>query len=56
MGERWRLPEEFGNLVFLTSRGSPIGRYAVESDMRCITGQINVPYGGAVWDYRTENL
>lgn len=44
LGERWRLPEEFGNLVFLTSRGSPIGRYAVESDMRCITGQINDMY------------
>lgn len=30
--------------MFLTSRGSPIGRYAVESDMRCITGQINDMY------------
>ncbi len=44
LGERWRQPEEFGNLVFLTSRGTPIGRYSVESDMRYITGQINEMY------------
>ena len=30
-----------GNLVFLTSMGSPIGRYNIESDMRYITQQIN---------------
>lgn len=41
MGERWRKPEELGNLVFLTSMGSPIGRYSIESDMRNITSQIN---------------
>lgn len=41
MGERWRQPKEFGNLVFLTSMGSPIGRYNVESDMRYVTSQIN---------------
>lgn len=41
MGERWRQPEELGNLVFLTSMGSPIGRYSIESDMRNITSQIN---------------
>lgn len=41
MGERWRQPVELGNLVFLTSRGSPIGRYSIESDMRNITNQIN---------------
>ena len=44
LGERWRQPEEFGNLVFLTSMGSPIGRYSVESDMRYITSQINDMY------------
>lgn len=49
LGERWRQPEEFGNLVFLTSMGSPIGRYSVESDMRYITSQINDMY-------RTEAL
>jgi integrase len=41
LGERWRQPEELGNLVFVTSMGSPIGRYSIESDMRCITKQIN---------------
>ena len=44
MQERWRQPEELGNLVFLTSMGSPIGRYSVESDMRQITRQINDMY------------
>ena len=44
LGERWRQPEEVGNLVFLTSMGSPIGRYSVESDMRYITSQINDMY------------
>lgn len=41
LGQRWRQPKELGNLVFLTSMGSPIGRYSVESDMRQITNQIN---------------
>lgn len=41
LGERWRQPQELGNLVFLTSMGSPIGRYNIESDMRYITQQIN---------------
>lgn len=41
MGARWRQPEELGNLIFLTSMGSPIGRYSVESDMRNVTNQIN---------------
>lgn len=44
LGERWHQPEEFGDLVFLTSMGSPIGRYSVESDMRYITSQINDMY------------
>lgn len=41
LGKRWRQPDELGNLVFLTSMGSPIGRYSVESDMRYVTKQIN---------------
>lgn len=41
LGERWRQPEELGNLVFVTSMGSPIGRYNVESDLRYVTKQIN---------------
>ena len=38
---RWKQPEELGDLVFLTSIGSPIGRYNIESDMRKVTEQIN---------------
>lgn len=41
LGDRWRKPKEMGNLIFLTSMGSPIGRYNIESDMRYITQQIN---------------
>lgn len=41
LGKRWRQPEEYGNLVFLTSIGSPIGRYSIERDMRYVTQQIN---------------
>ena len=36
-----RRKKDLGNLVFLTSMGSPIGRYNIESDMRYITQQIN---------------
>lgn len=46
LGERWRQPEEFGDLVFFTSMGSPIGRYSIESDMRYITEQINAIFQG----------
>lgn len=54
LGTRWRQPAELGNLVFLTSMGSPIGRYSVERDMRYVTSQINdmfrteALYSGAV--------
>lgn len=41
MGSRWRQEKDLGDLVYLTSMGSPIGRYSVESDMRNITKQIN---------------
>lgn len=44
--ERWKQPEELGDLVFLTSQGTPIGRYNVESDMRNITEQLNAIYEG----------
>lgn len=41
LGERWRQPKEFGDLVFFTSMGSPIQRYSIEADMKRITEQIN---------------
>ena len=46
LGRRWRQPKELGDLVFLTSIGSPIGRYSVEGDMRNITEQINDIFKG----------
>ena len=41
LGANWKLPEEFGNLVFTTSLGTPLGRYNIQRDMRYITQQIN---------------
>lgn len=41
LGTRWRMPEEYGDLVFCTSMGSPLTRYNLESDMRFVTKQIN---------------
>jgi integrase len=41
-GDRWRIkPDEYGDLVFVTSMGSPEARYNVESDMRYVTSQRN---------------
>lgn len=37
----WRQLEQFGDLVFLTSLGSPVGRHNLESVLRGITKQIN---------------
>ena len=42
VGYFWVQPEGMENLVFLTSRGTPIGRYSIESDMRNITSQLNM--------------
>lgn len=41
LGDRWRMPEEYGDLVFCTSMGSPLTRYNLESDMRYVSKQIN---------------
>lgn len=49
LGNRWAIPEEFGDLVFTTKKGTPIGRYNVESDLRNVTDQMNAMY-------RTEAL
>lgn len=40
-GDRWRKPEEYGDLVFVTSMGSPVARYNVENDLRHVTSQLN---------------
>lgn len=39
--ERWRLPEELGDLVFVSAMGSPISRHLAESTFRQITKEIN---------------
>lgn len=42
LGDRWRCPEEFGNLVFTSSMGSPVTRYVLASDMNNILKNINL--------------
>ena len=49
LGSRWAIPEELGDLVFTTKKGTPIGRYNVESDLRNVTEQMNAMH-------RTEAL
>lgn len=39
---KWRSNEEFGDLIFTTSMGSPVTRYVLEFDMRQITKQIQM--------------
>ena len=41
MGERWRLPDEFKDLVFTTSLGSPLTRYILASDINKIVSIID---------------
>jgi len=36
LGNRWRAKEDFGNLVFCTTMGSPANRYAVERDLNSV--------------------
>ncbi len=38
---RWRAPEELGELLFVTTMGSPITRYLLQSDMIKIVDHIN---------------
>ena len=45
----WRQLEQFGDLVFLTSLGSPVGRHNLESVLRGITKQINEMFGLDIW-------
>lgn len=36
VGKRWRLPDEFSNLIFTTSLGSPLTRYVLTGDINKI--------------------
>jgi len=38
---RWRAPEELGELLFITTMGSPITRYLLQSDMNKVLEHIN---------------
>jgi len=37
LGTRWRMPEELGNLIFVTSMGSPVTRYIAEDRLNVIS-------------------
>ena len=41
LGNRWRAPEELGDLVFVTSLGSPVARHNAEERMRKLSEQLN---------------
>ena len=41
LGKRWRAPKELGDLVFVTTLGSPITRYVMEKEFNKIVGRIN---------------
>ena len=41
LGNRWRSQDEFSNLVFTTSLGSPVIRHLVEKELRKISMDIN---------------
>lgn len=42
LGDRWRCPEELGDLVFTTTMGSPATRYVLKRDIDCIVNNINM--------------
>lgn len=41
LGNRWRVPEEIGDLVFVTTLGSPVARHNAEERMRKLSEQLN---------------
>lgn len=41
MGDRWRLKEEYGDLVFTTTLGSPVTRYILMHDLKKVVDDIN---------------
>lgn len=40
LGNRWRTPEEYGNLVFVTGMGSPCTRYIVQKEIKKVVKRI----------------
>lgn len=43
-GERWRLKEEYGELVFTSTLGSPVTRYVLIHDLNKVVDEINKKY------------
>ena len=42
LGRKWRLTKEFGELIFVTSLGSPVSRHAAERAFKRISEEINL--------------
>lgn len=42
LGDRWRSPKEFGDLVFTTTMGSPITRYNIVHDMKKVEANVRL--------------
>ena len=42
LGNRWRSPKEFGDLVFTTTMGSPITRYNIVHDMKKVENNVRL--------------
>lgn len=40
LGDKWRAPEELGNLVFVSRQGSPVTRYTAEARMNEISADL----------------
>ncbi len=41
LGKRWRAPKSLGDLVFVTTLGSPCSRYVVQKEINKVTDRIN---------------
>ena len=49
LGARWRCSEEFGDLVFTTTMGSPITRYNIIHDMKKVEANIRLKEAGRAY-------
>lgn len=41
LGDKWRAKPEFGNLVFTSTKGSPVTRYVIVHDLKKVVDNIN---------------
>ena len=42
LGDRWRCPKEFGDLVFTSTTGSPVTRYVMSHNLQKVSANINL--------------